>query len=570
MSLRKTKEQLIQLLSDTDNRVIALSGKWGTGKSFLWEEVKTTSEDKMVQGALYASLFGLSSVEQAKMKLIQNAVPSLEANPKLWDTAKQTVKTGIKVLEGFHKGFGALNDVSLVFAAAILRQKLIVLDDIERKHEKLNVDEVLGFIDELTQQYGCRFVLILNSDQLAKREVWETLREKVVDQKLFLNTSPTEAFNIAAGLTPSLYAARIHASVEVCGLTNIRIIRKIVKAVNQILGGHNELSDAVLTRVIPSIVLLAAIHFKGIEDGPDFDFVLAHGTARDTTLIAKKEDNEPEDGKRKTKWKRLLRDLGIGSSDEFELLVADFLHSGLFDVSKVAEIIDRYIAEEVSMSIRNDCNEFFQKKIWNHTLTEDELITEACKLVDRAHLLDAYTLTALHESISELPGGPEIANSMLDRWIEELKKQDLKEVNFRSFFQKKLHPLIESEFNAINTNAQANTTVLDVCTSIVLNSGWGPREEAILNSATVQDMEITIRTSEVPDLKLFMSKMLEFYENKLNYEKHFGPAMDNFLQACRKITNDPSAGRLSKLIQFLFADSNLTENLNSEAHTTFN
>ena len=39
MSLEKTKEHLLKLLGDADNKVIALSGKWGTGKTHLWGEV---------------------------------------------------------------------------------------------------------------------------------------------------------------------------------------------------------------------------------------------------------------------------------------------------------------------------------------------------------------------------------------------------------------------------------------------------------------------------------------------------------------------------------------------------
>lgn len=147
MSLKSTKEQLKQLLTEKDNKVIALSGKWGTGKSYMWQQVKTSSIDETVRGALYASLFGLSGIEQVKTKLIQSMVPAIKANPKLWEGAKQTVKSGVKVLEGFHRGFGALNDLNLVFAPAILRQKLIVLDDIERKHEKLDIDDDLLPVD---------------------------------------------------------------------------------------------------------------------------------------------------------------------------------------------------------------------------------------------------------------------------------------------------------------------------------------------------------------------------------------------------------------------------------------
>ncbi len=64
MSLKKTKDQLIRLLDEADSSVIALSGKWGTGKTHLWNEVKNGAGDDKVKNALYVSLFGLSSVDQ--------------------------------------------------------------------------------------------------------------------------------------------------------------------------------------------------------------------------------------------------------------------------------------------------------------------------------------------------------------------------------------------------------------------------------------------------------------------------------------------------------------------------
>ena len=144
MSLQLIKEQLIQLLADDDNRVIAVSGKWGTGKSHLWWELKQASQNEKVKGALYVSLFGLSGIDKIKLKLIQSAVPAAEANPGLWDAAKKTVSSGIKVLEGFHESFGALSDLGLLFAPAMLKNKLIVLDDIERKHDNLSCPRTVG------------------------------------------------------------------------------------------------------------------------------------------------------------------------------------------------------------------------------------------------------------------------------------------------------------------------------------------------------------------------------------------------------------------------------------------
>ena len=205
MSLRTTKKHLVELLGDPGNKVIALSGKWGTGKSHLWRAVKADSTDERVKAALYVSLFGLISMDQVKLKIVQSAIPKADENPSWWDNAKKGWGAASKVLESFHKGFSALNEIAPLAVPAILKYRVIVLDDIERKHEKLGVDEVLGFIDEFTQQHGARIVLILNSDQLADRRVWDTLREKVIDQDVRLETSPAEAFDIAVGIQPSPY-----------------------------------------------------------------------------------------------------------------------------------------------------------------------------------------------------------------------------------------------------------------------------------------------------------------------------------------------------------------------------
>jgi len=560
MSLKSTKEQLTQLLADKDNKVIALSGKWGTGKSHMWNQVKASSQDEKVRGALYASLFGLSGMEQVKMKLIQGAVPAIKANPGLWEGAKQTAKAGVKVLEGFHKGFGALNELSLVFAPAILRQRLIVLDDIERKHEKLNIDEILGFIDEFTQQHDSRFVLILNSDQLANRDVWDTLREKVVDQELRLTTSASEAFDIAFEMTKSAYAEQIRASIETCGITNIRIIRKVIKAVNRILGGRQNLSDSVLWRVIPSTVLLSAIHYKGIEDGPDFNFVLTRGAGDiERILGAKKIEEETEGSKQKSRWRLLMNNLKISQSDDYELLVVEFLQSGLIDTSQVLLIIDRYVADADVMDTRHAVYKFFERSAWDHNATDAQLFKEAAELASKSDLMDAYMVSTLCEIISEIPGGQEVADKAINQWITALNIKNPDGGDFPTFTHGNLHPRIQAEFESAKAKAQANTSVYDACAYVAEHNGWGPRQEIAFQSATVADMETIIRKSAIPEMRFFLVKMLDLCANKETYERHFGSAMDNFIQACNNITQDPHAARLGKLIKKLFIDSKLDD-----------
>lgn len=562
MSLKTTKTHLIKLLSDPDNSVIALSGKWGTGKSHLWREVKAESKDDKVKSALYVSLFGLNSMDQVKLKIIQGAIPSIEEHPSWWEKSRKGWSAASKLLESFHKGFSALNEIALLAVPSILKDKVIVLDDIERKHTDLSVDEVMGFIDEFTQQHGARIILILNSDQLADRLLWDKLREKVIDQELSLDTSPIEAFDIAVAIAPSAYTNHIKKAIEICGISNIRIICKVIRAVNRILGDKNDLSEDVLGRVIPSTVLLSAIHYKGIEDGPDFEFVLNVGNVAGNW--GKKEAELDEADKRSAKWRLRLHELGILVCDEYEKLVVDFLSSGMFDVADVAAVIERYSSEAELMKVQGLSRQLHDHVIWHYKMTEPELVAEAIILADKVNLLDHYTVTSLHDLLTGLAGGVAVADSMIDNWIAVFKLRDIQNVDFDfdDSFGRSIHPRIKAEFDAVKAAAQAKTTVFDAVKHIAQHSGWGRKQEGAMKSATVQDFEATIRSLDINDLRYFMSRFLDLCVHRATYQPHFGTAMDNFIEACRKICSDANSGRLSSLIKLLFKDAHLESELN--------
>lgn len=562
MSLTETKRHLLELLGDPENKVIALSGKWGTGKTHLWGEVMKESTDETVNGALYVSLFGLSGIDQVKRKLIESVAPGAEAHPKIWEAAKQAVNSGVKVLEGFHKGFAALSDLNLLLLAPVmLREKVIVIDDIERKHEKLGIDEILGFIDEYTQRQKARFVLVLNSNQLSKREVWDTLREKVIDQELKLLTTPDEAFSIAVGLHPTRYGESIKRASIACGLTNIRIIGKVIKATNRILGDR-ALEDALLARVVPSIGLFAAIHYKGLEDGPDFQFALSIGSPSDWGDFVKDKNKEPtDDEKRRAKWRLLIDGLGIHGCDEFEALVVEYLESGLFDGSKLTPIIDRYVAEKQNVEAREKANQFLFKVYWDHYLSDAQLLELASDLPAIAGQLDPYVCSELDVALAGIPGGAGVGQEIVDGWITAFKTQKHEQVNDENPFNRPLHKAIAAEFAAVNAQAQARTTVVDACMYVIENSGWGTMQEVAMKGATAADFESAIRNMEIEKLRRFMRRMIEMRLQRQTYDRHFGHATERFVEACRAIANDPASSRLAGLIKRIFAGTALASEL---------
>lgn len=566
MSLKKTRDQLIKLLGQADNNVIALSGKWGTGKTHLWNEVKNESSDDKIKKSLYVSLFGLSSIDHVKRKLIEAAIPGVESHGGVFDGIKGLFGAGVKALSTHYKALAALNDLNvLLMAPAVLRGKLIVIDDIERKHEKLGIDEVLGFIDEYSKQHGSRFVLVLNDDQLSSKgdqeKLWVTFREKVIDQEIRLSTSADEAFSIANRLAPSKYTEAIKRASIACSLTNIRIVVKVIRVANQILA-ERDLENAIQARVVPSIVLFSAIHYRGLADGPDFKFALNVGNP-DWGGFARDSNKEPTvQEKREDGWRMLMQELGIHSCDEFEKRLVEFFESGLFEAASIETIIERYVAETEAMEAREEAHGFLKRVFWDHRVDEAQLVAEAASFPARAGLLDPFIATQLDTVLTKMPGGAAIGEAIVEGWIQGFKASNPTTMNDDNPFNSPLHPAIQAEFATINANAEANANVVDACMYIIENSGWGTMQEVAMQRATAADFEAAIRDMEDLDkLRRFMRRMIEMRLQRQTYDPHFGTATERFVDACRKIANDAASPRLAALIQRLFSGTALASEL---------
>lgn len=571
MSLKKAKEQLIRLLGEADCNVIALSGKWGTGKTYLWNEVKSTSGDDKVKKALYVSLFGLSSVDQVKRKLIETAIPGVESHGGVFDGLKSLFGAGVKALSTHYKALAAINDLNLLLMAPVVFQnRVIVIDDIERKHERLGIDEILGFVDEYSKQYGLRFILVLNDDQLSSKgdqeKLWATFREKVIDQEVKLSTSADEAFSIAIGLVPSNYAKAIKRASISCALTNIRIIVKVIKAANRILGGRN-LEEVIQARVVPSIVLFSAIHYRGLDDGPDFKFALNAGNP-DWLSFERDENKDPTDEeKREDRWQLLMEELSIHACDEFEQILVEFLESGLFDASKIEKIIDGYVAEKEIFEAREAANTFLTRVLWDHRIDDAQLVAEAAALPAISGFLDPFVATKLNDALAKLPGGGPIGQAIIDGWIAAFKARNPADIDDNPF-NNPLHPAIKAEFAAIKTQTQANATVIDACMHIMENSSWGTLQEVAMRQATATDFEVAIRGMGIEELRRFMRRMTEMRLQRTKYDQHFGSATERFMEACRTITNDAASPRLAGLVKRLFEGSALESELAPHTYVT--
>jgi hypothetical protein len=325
--------------------------------------------------------------------------------------------------------------------------------------------------------------------------------------------------------------------------------------------GDRVLEDALLARVIPSIVLFAAIHYKGLEDGPDFQFALSIGSSSERRNLKDNNKDLTDEEKRRVKWRLLINELGIYGCDEFETLVVEFLELGLFDRSKITFIIDRYAAEKQNIEAREKASQFLFKVFWDHRLHNSHLIQLASDLPAIAGLLDPYLVTELDSALTDIPSGSDIGQAIVNSWIETFRTLKHDRISDENPFNRPLHIAIMTEFAALNAQVQARTTVLDACMYIIENNGWGTMQEVAMKSATATDFELVIRNMDIDQLRRFMRRMIEMCLQRQNYDQHFGGATEQFLEACKAIANDPNSSRLAGLIKRLFSGTVLASEI---------
>jgi hypothetical protein len=431
------------------------------------------------------------------------------------------------------------------------------LDDIERKHSALNIEEVMGFIDEFTQIYGSRIVLILNSDQLQDKAMWDRLREKVIDHEIALNTTPGEAFEIAIKAEPSAYQAHIRGAVEVSKISNIRIIKKIIRSVNRLLGDRTDLVDEVLKRIVPSTVLMCGIHYRGLEDGPSSEFVLRfNGIVRAMEKREQSPDTEDGGDDKESRWAELLGALNINSCDEYEHMVQRFLASGIRVEAEVREILDRYVSEKDTFAANQRVRHFHELQMWHPLKAEEELLDEARSLVAVAHRLDGYTVSALVDAICELSGGQPIADALITNWLRAFNAVERTQFHFDETFDRPLHPQVKAAFVALEARLYPKPSLVDACLRIASNE-FGSAERAALLDATPETYRLAIKSLAGPDLRAFLRENIKLYVRRSQYESEFGGAMEHFATACRTICIENEMPRLRRLLRLTFDHMNV-------------
>jgi len=267
-SIAKLESYLINdtygyLVKDIDSgKIIMLSGVWGSGKTYFWQD-KIVKSESVKNNNIYISLYGKKSIEDIEKEVLIKAyyrsIGKTSEEGDVVEKAFSVFSSTSKIIDIF---FGTkLNDVIDEVnqkndkhknnkAIRFINDGLVVcFDDFERKSNDVDLQDLFGFITNLTLQYKARIVIILNSDVFEgkDKEVFRKVKEKSVNKFLMFKPNSDELFEIIFNKydIDTKYKNDIFQAIQDLKIINARIYEKILENFEEYIEGNKLITDEV-------------------------------------------------------------------------------------------------------------------------------------------------------------------------------------------------------------------------------------------------------------------------------------------------------------------------------------
>ena len=176
-------------------RCFLFDGKWGIGKTYA---VKKALERK--DNVCQISLFGLQDASQIYHEALFQFMLKNNSGGKIGEKAGEILqcitdifgKAG-QIKEIVNK-LVSEKEVFLTFSETFKTQHIIVLDDLERISQTIQLQEILGIVEELKQCNYMKVILIANTEEFSgeNKDIFDKYNEKVIDKVYSITERPNK------------------------------------------------------------------------------------------------------------------------------------------------------------------------------------------------------------------------------------------------------------------------------------------------------------------------------------------------------------------------------------------
>lgn len=506
MSTAIVRSVIHRFMASESAGVLVLRGAWGVGKTHFWKSCISEHKESSRRSYSYVSMFGISTIQQLQLSVFISArdlKTSGQGKPHVMSSA--TNKLG--QAKGMLKGAAELLPESWAkrvtfaidsFVPHMISNLLICLDDFERiPRDGMQMEEVLGFVTSLKEEKNCKVVLIFNDAELGdRRAVYQRYREKVVDVDLVFAPTVAEAADLALP-RDHLFGSLIREKLEILGVNNIRLIKRMLANVERITPLLTDAQQSIAHMVISMTLLLTWVELDSSPNRPTLESMRKFNSmASLITREHKKKKEQPEE-REAALWEDLLRRFGFTSFDACDEAIARVISQGFMAGSELEAEIKKLKDEANAV----EAEERFIRawRLYHDSLDDDE--AEIVKIIDSTFDAAAPRMTPNNvDSTLRLLrnlGRDGLADSLIERYTKiRGKEADLFDPDnfhtFGSIEDSKFREVSERQFELV----REMPTLSEALREIAKGKGWSKEQMAVLSSTSPEMLYQVFKTSE--------------------------------------------------------------------------
>ncbi len=169
------------IASPTSKYAVMVSGEWGCGKTYMLKKLylpeldeKFKENNKNNKKPIYVTLNGINDIAEIKNKIFIEL-----GSDNVLKKASPIVNLAALGSEIIIKGTGKViknGYAELLNKMVEIKNIVIFFDDLERC--KIEITEILGFINDLVENYDAKVIIIADEDKINKNFAFKNIEQK--------------------------------------------------------------------------------------------------------------------------------------------------------------------------------------------------------------------------------------------------------------------------------------------------------------------------------------------------------------------------------------------------------
>lgn len=514
--------EIKRFLASDEPEVLCISGDWGVGKTYSWNKLLEKIREEHagnIPRYSYASLFGLSSIEELKSEICGSISIVVSENLGLFEKGKNAAigflennKSAAKSLPKIRDYLNAIEH----FQFSLIKNQIVCIDDLERMNKGLGVQDVFGLISQLREQRSCKVVLLLNKDELDKIEIhkkdFEEHSEKVID--VFLKFEPTSQEAMAiADPDKGQEGSFVSDDCVLLNISNIRVIKKIARLANIIRPCLGDYDEQITKDILHSLTLFAWCKYQPTL-APSHEHILKYYTGGFLGMAKKAQEMNDEE----KKWEAILSSYGFSAFDEIDQVVLEFVNDGYLDsesLKSAADVRQKALTLEAMGHSFSEAWDLYHGSFDDNKAEFVEALYES--FLKGVHTITPLNLTGSVKIFKDL-GEAEKAAKIISFYIAERNEVrefwssiplhrfpgDIDDPDVKKAFQEK-YDSYDPDFDPVATLMKIGG-----------DSGWSKEETRQLGKLTVDDFYKIFMITKGKELSIIVKSALMLNENDIS------------------------------------------------------